>query len=163
MMMKWLLLAALVVVALLAIFTKKTFTVERVINASKEEIWAVLVDTAAYPQWNPVFTDVNGEYVEGAKLINKVRDPKDKIIEMTATVKRVDKPNELNQVGGIPGVITFNHRWLLESVDGGTKVTQHEIDRGIGLWFWNSDWIEPSYSSVLAELEKRLLDINSNQ
>ena len=110
-----------------------------------------------------MFTEVNGEYVEGAKLINKVRDPKKTITEMTAMVRLVDKPTELNQVGGIPGVITFNHRWLLESVDGGTKVTQHEIDRGIGLWFWNSDWIEPSYIDVLLALEKRLSVLRSRQ
>lgn len=31
---------------------------------------------------------------------------------------------------------------------------QHEVDRGIGPWFWNSDWIEPAYtatSEALAE------------
>ena len=160
-MIKWLLLVVVAGAALLAVFTKKTFVVERVIPASKEDIWAVIADTAAYPEWNPVFTEVNGVYKEGAKLINKVRDPENRIIEMTATVKRVDEPNELNQVGGIPGIITFNHRWLLETVDGGTKVTQHEVDRGIGLWFWNSDWIEPSYNNVLVELEKRLSVLES--
>jgi len=162
-MIKWLILAVLVVVALLAIFTKKTFTVERVVDASKEEVWAVLTDTGSYPEWNPVFTAVNGEYIEGAKLVNSVRDPKNVVTDMSATVRRVDHLNEINQAGGIPGVITFNHRWLLESVDGGTKVTQHEVDRGIGLWFWNSDWIEPSYNNVLVELEKRLIDIQNKQ
>lgn len=153
--LKWLLpILALVIVA--GQFTSRTFHVESIIPAPPEKVWAVLTDNQAYPEWNPVFVEVQGAYAEGAKVLNRVRDPDGKFMEMTATVKALTKTRELRQTGGLPGVITFDHQWLLEPVEGGTKVIQHEIDRGFYLWFWNSDWIEPGYRSVNEALAARV-------
>ncbi|MBO9407849.1 SRPBCC domain-containing protein [Shimia sp. R9_1] len=149
-------LPALAFVAVAGAFTRKTFHVETVIPATPEQVWAVLIDTKAYSEWNPVFVSVEGTYAQGAKLQNKVRDPKGNILEMTATVIALNPERELRQYGGIPGVITFDHRWLLEPVEGGTKVIQHEVDRGFYLWFWNSNWIEPAYRSVNDALAREL-------
>ena len=41
------------------------------------------------------------------------------------------------------------------AVDGGTRFVQHEADRGIWLWFWNSDWIEPASTRVLEAFTER--------
>ena len=120
------------------------------------------MDTSAYPEWNPVFVEVAGKYAEGAKMLNKVRDPKGNILEMTAKVKTVHEARELRQTGGIPGVITFDHQWLLEPVEGGTRVIQHEVDRGLYLWFWDSSWIEPAYAKTTKALEERVKDLTSN-
>lgn len=137
--------------------TRKTFHVEIFIETTPEQVWAVLTDTAAYPEWNSVFVAVEGAYTPGAKLLNKVRDPSGRILEMTATVVTLAEARGLRQKGGLPGILSFDHQWLLEPVDGGTRVTQHEVDRGIGLWFWNSDWIEPSYAKVNEALARRAL------
>lgn len=155
--LKWGVPALALIAVAGAFLTKKTFHVERVIAASPEEIWAVLMDTKAYADWNPVFTNVEGQYIQGARVRNTVLDPDGKALEMTAEVRSLAAARELRQYGGIPGFITFDHRWILEPVDGGTRVIQHEVDRGIYLWFWNSDWIEPSYASVLEALEQRSL------
>jgi len=152
-------LGLLVVVAIAAasFLTSKTFRAEIVVPAAPEDVWAVLMDTGSYPEWNPVFVVVDGQYAEGAKLVNKVRDPAGKILEMTAKVRTLTPNRELRQAGGVPGVITFDHRWLLEPVEGGTRVTQHEVDRGAFLWFWNADWIEPAYGKVNEALRDRVL------
>lgn len=150
--LKFAAVAVLIVAVAGALLTRKTFHVEQVIAAPLEDIWSVLMDTAAYPDWNPVFVEVTGEYVEGAKILNKVRDQKGNILEMTAKVTTVREARELRQTGGIPGVITFDHQWLLEPVEGGTKVTQHEVDRGLYLWLWDSSWIEPAYAETLRAL-----------
>lgn len=155
-------LPVLVLLAGTGAFTRKTFHIETVVPATPEQVWAVLSDTDAYSEWNPVFVDVDGTYVQGAKVKNKVRDPEGKILEMTATVKALKPARELRQYGGIPGIITFDHRWLLEPVEGGTKVIQHEIDRGLYLWFWNSEWIEPAYSLVNDALETRIKLLNGD-
>ena len=55
---------------------------------------------------------------------------------------------ELNQVGGIPGILNFDYKWLLEPVDGGTRVVQHEEYHGIGVWFWDESWVEPAYANT---------------
>lgn len=153
--LKWVLPALALVVAA-GQFTRKTFHVETFIAAPPEKVWAVLTDNQSYPEWNPTFVEVQGPYVQGAKVLNKVRDPGGKVMEMTATVKTLTEAHELRQQGGLPGIITFDHQWLLEPVQGGSEVTQHEVDRGFYLWFWNSDWIEPAYRRVNEALDARV-------
>ena len=92
-------------------------------------------------------------------MLNRVREPSGAILEMTATVETLLPSAELRQSGGIPGILTFDHRWLLEPTDGGTKVVQHEVDRGIGLWFWSSDWLEPAYAAANAALVERVRSV----
>ena len=67
------------------------------------------------------------------------------------------KPGELNQGGGIFGILTFDHRWLLEPVEEGTRVTQHEEYRGIWVWFWDAGWVEPSYRKANEALRDRII------
>lgn len=154
-LLKWAVPVLLVVVAAAAVFTKKTFHVETVIAAPPAKVWSILVDTRKYSEWNPVFIAVDGSYAQGQTVINTVRFPDGSDVKMGATVKAFDVRTELRQTGGLPGFLTFDHQWLLEEVEGGTRVIQHEVDRGLWLWFWNSDWIEPAYSKVLEALAKR--------
>ncbi len=156
---KWGIPALLVIVVAGSLATRKTFRVERTIPAPPEAVWEVLLDTAAYPEWNPVFVEVDGDYVKGERVLNKVRDPSGAILEMTALVETLEPRAELRQSGGTPGILTFDHRWLLAPTEGGTRVVQHEVDRGIGLWFWNADWIEPAYSSVNEALAERVQSV----
>ena len=151
------LLTVLIVAVAAAFVTRKTFVVEIWIPAPPEAVWEVLIDTEAYPQWNPVFVEVEGVYVAGKTVLNRVREPGGAILEMTATVETLLPGAELRQSGGIPGILTFDHLWQLESTDDGTKVIQHEVDRGIGPWFWNSDWIEPAYTATSEALAERVL------
>lgn len=154
-------LIVLIVAVVGALATRKTFLVEIWVPAPPEAVWEVLIDTRAYPQWNPVFVEVDGTYAKGETVLNRVREPSGVILEMTATVETFLPNAELRQSGGIPGILTFNHRWLLEPADGGTKVIQHEVDRGIGLWFWNSDWIEPAYAATNDALAKRVQSVTA--
>ena len=57
---------------------------------------------------------------------------------------------------GTRGVLTFDHTWRLEPVADGTRVTQHEEYRGIGVWFWDPAWVEEAYGDGLVALEERL-------
>ena len=152
-------LVVLIVAVVTALATRKSFLVEIWIPAPPEAVWAVLVDTPAYPQWNPVFVEVDGPYVAGKTVLNRVREPGGTILEMTATVETLLPNAELRQSGGVPGILTFDHRWLLNPADDGTKVIQYEVDRGIGLWFWNSDWIEPAYAATNKALAERVLSV----
>ncbi len=160
--LKWTVPPLLVLLTAAAIFTKKTFHVEVFIPAPPEDVWAVLMNTEAYPDWNPVFVAVDGAYTEGEKVTSSVRFPDGSITEMTATVKTLAEGRELRQYLGIPGILTADHQWILEPVEGGTRVTQHEIDRGIYLWFWNSDWVEPAYQKVSDALATRAGEVDTN-
>lgn len=156
--LKWVVPAILVILLAAAAITKKTFHVETVIPASPAAVWAVLTDTESYPDWNPVFVAVQGEYRLGATVKNSVRFPDGTTVDMSAKIKGFEEGRELRQYGGTWGLMTFDHQWLLEPVEGGTRVIQHEVDRGLILWTWNSDWIEPAYQSVLDALEKRVAE-----
>lgn len=148
--------APLAVLGAASACTTREFHAEAVIPAPREEVWEVLTDTAAYPQWNPVFVKINGAYAEGATVRNSVMFPDGNPVDMEARVTTFAPNRELRQTGGIPLVLTFDHRWLLEPVDGGTRVVQHEIDRGFYLWFWDSSWVEPAYATVMEALSEKI-------
>ena len=139
--------------------TTKTFHAETIVAAGPDAVWNVLTDTASYPEWNPVFVAVDGRYVEGTTVTNSVRFPGDQIVAIDAVVEVVAPDRELRQSGGIPGFLTFRHQWLLEPTAEGTKVIQHEVDRGIYLWFWDSSWVEPAYQETLEALKARVAEI----
>ncbi len=155
-LIKWVLVPLLLIIVVLAVTGKKTFHVEIVIPAPPAQIWSVLMDTASYSDWNPVFTKVEGTYRKGGTVKNTVVDPKGSVLNITADVDVLEANRELRQSGGYWGFLTFDHQWLLEPIEGGTKVIQHEVDQGFYMWFWDSSWIEPSYMKVSEALKERV-------
>lgn len=155
--LKWGLGLALLATVILTFTGEKTFHVEIVIPAPPERVWAVLTDARGYAEWNPVFSHVEGEFRQGATVHTTVREPGKPEVVLAAEVVRLVPERELNQFGGIQGFITFDHRWRLEPVEGGTKVMQHEVDRGLWVWFWDSDWVEPAYLRASEALREQVL------
>ena len=147
----------LVTIVLLALFARKTVTAEVTIEASPEDVWAVLTDPTSYSEWNPILVAVEGTFEEGATMAVDMRNPDGSITAMTPRVKELVPGSKLNQFGGIPGVLTYDHTWSLESVDGGTRVVQFEEYRGIGVLFWNPASVEAAYNEANANL-KAVLD-----
>ena len=145
---KWTWIVALLVAGLAAIaaFSRTSVHAELLVPAKPDEVWRVLTDTAAYQDWNPVLFRVEGSFVEGSQVTLHLRQPDGPGLVITTSVRRVVDAQELNQVGGMTGVLTFDHRFLLRAVDGGTQLIQHEVYRGIGIWFWDSSWVEPAYA-----------------
>ena len=160
--MKWvvgLLVLAIITIVGVGLLQTKTFHVETFIAAPPEKVWKVLMDTASYPDWNPTFIKVEGTYEEGSTVTNLVQEP-NKTTSIQAKVKRVLPKQLLNQSGGLPGVITFDHHWKLEPAKAGTMVIQHEIDRGFYLFFWDSSWVQPAYERTSEALRERVLELS---
>ncbi|MCY3829668.1 MAG: SRPBCC family protein [Rhodospirillaceae bacterium] len=149
---------AVLAVAVLAFTGKKTFHVEIAIPAPPAAVWAVLTDARGYADWNPVFTHVAGAFRQGATVKTIVKEPGKPEVTIESEIVRLVPERELNQFGGMRGFITFDHRWLLQSVEGGTKVTQYEVDRGLWVWFWDSGWVEPAYRKASEALRDRVLE-----
>ena len=154
-----------IILPLLGIFlaasfmTSKTFEAEITIAAPPEKVWAVLMDTESYPEWNPTFVAVSPPYALGVKISSRVMKPEGAFIDMTPTVTALVTDRELRQSGGLPGILTYNHSWLLRPVDGGTLVRQIDVDRGAFLWFWDTSWIEPAYQRANQALAQRVLAV----
>ena len=64
---------------------------------------------------------------------------------------------QLNQQGGIWGILNVNHNWLLDPVTEGTRVTNREEWSGIGDLFWDYSWVEPTYKEMNENLKKQVL------
>ena len=150
-------LASLGLLLVASFLTTKTFKAEITIAAPPEKVWAVLMDTQSYPDWNPTFVAVSPPYALGAKISSRVVKPDGAFIDMTPTVTALVTNRELRQSGGLPGVLTYNHAWLLAPVHGGTHVRQIDVDRGGFLWFWDTSWIEPAYQRANEALAARVL------
>ena len=154
--MKYLLSGALVILIAAAVFSHKTYKVERIINAPPEAVWDVLMDTSSYGDWNPVFIKVVGSYQQGGSVQNTFQAPTGEIFDVTNRVTELVPQKLLRQKGGMTGIITFDHQWQLQPVEGGTRVTQYEVDRGIYVWFWDDSWIIPSYTKTLDALAQQV-------
>ena len=130
---------------------------ETVIAAEPEEVWAVITDAPNYKNWNPVITNAEGTYTEGATIINTVVEDGKKPTEIKSKVVKFEPPFHLNQFGGYRGIITFDHHYILEKVDAGTKVIQKEEYTGFYVNFWDSAWVEPAYQRVNEALRNEVL------
>lgn len=135
----------------------KAVYTELFIEAEPEEIWAVITDADNYPRWNAVIVEAKGEYALGSKIRNAVAEPGKKPAKITSVVEVYDPPYHLNQFGGYMGIITFDHHYELERVDGGTKVKQWEDYTGIYVHFWDASWVEPAYQGVNEALRLEVL------
>ena len=143
--------------AVLALTGRKSVSTELFIPASPEAVWVVLSDAAHFSEWNPVIVDVQGVYREGEQVTNRViMDGSEST--MTSRVVRVEPNRLLNQRGGPPGILTFDHTWKLEPVENGTLVRQREEYRGIGVWFWDASVMEPLYGQANEALRAHVLD-----
>jgi hypothetical protein len=109
-----------------------------------------------YPNWNPVMKLIDGEVKEGCKVKYQFIQDADNISEIPASVIQIVPKELLNQKGGLPLILTFNHKYILESSGNSTRVTIHEDYRGIGVNFWNPKPVEEAYARLNFALKKRL-------
>ena len=155
---KWLSLS-LVAIALIAsavLLPRKIVHAELVFRTAPGEVWAALMDTSVQSDWNPIFDSVEGVYEVGATIRygmvtsdGSVTPVRSRVIEMV--------PNKLlNQFGGYPGIITFDHRWILEATPEGTRVVQREEYRGVGVLFVDVGYVPDMYQQGLVALRSRL-------
>jgi len=155
---KWMVgaLSASGVLVALTLTGKKSVTAARVIPYPAEAIWALLMETSQYREWNPILVSAEGQFEPGGTIRYQMKTSDGTTTPVEPLVRRLVAEREINQFGGLRGVLTFNHTWRLEPVAGGTRVTQHEEYRGIGVWFWNPAWVEEAYRKGLAALDARL-------
>ncbi len=155
---KWMiaLLILIAILIILYILGNKSAHSEITINATTQEVWAVLTNTEKIGEWNTVLVPVEGELKEGNTLTYEFYQDSDKPAVMPATVQKIDEGKLINQSGGIPGILTFDHKYILEQADQGTKVTIHEEYRGIMVPFWNPGPVEEAYHRLNKALKERV-------
>lgn len=95
------------------------------IDAPVQRIWAVLVDFAAYPVWNPFLLKVDGVPERGARIRFRFELPRGFRAPACATVTAARVGRELRWAGGVPGLFRAEHYFLLEPVGAATTRFRH--------------------------------------
>ncbi|MDR3080607.1 MAG: SRPBCC domain-containing protein [Streptomyces sp.] len=111
------------------------------IEAEPEQVWKVLTDLDAYPQWNPFITEAavtsDGGLRPGATMRNRL-EQKGESSTFDPTVLEVSAGRELRWLGKIgPGWIgDGEHRFLIERTGRDTvRLTQSEKFSGVAVPF----------------------------
>lgn len=93
------------------------------IDAPPADVWAVLVDGQAYPDWNPFVRALEGDLRVGERIRVRLQPPGGRGMTFRPVVRAVDPPHELRWLGqlGLPRIFDGEHRFVLEPLDGGTR------------------------------------------
>jgi hypothetical protein len=161
------LLAVLVVLVVLGGYTAFALTkstvlrTEIVIDAGPDEVWAVLTDRDAYPEWNPFIVSSTGDLVVGRTISNLLKDVDGKENAFTPEVLAVEPGKELRWLGklGLSGVFDGEHAFRIEEIaPGRVRFIQQERFRGVAVPFmagWLRTKIEPQFRAMNEALARR--------
>ncbi|MGJ7538676.1 SRPBCC family protein [Brevibacterium luteolum] len=123
------------------------------LDASPDEVWAVLADTERYSEWNPSIIESSGTVAPGEKLRSTVMVGEGTVI-FTPTIRTAEPGRELTWSGRmwVPGLADGEHSFLLEALPGGgTRLTQQETLTGV---------VVPFMPSMRADLEADFAEVN---
>lgn len=142
-----------------------TLTARIDIDASPDQVWEVLADLEAYPQWNPFMVSAKGKIEVGATLTNTMRgaDGEDMVFDPTVLV--ADPGEQLRWVGKVPPGLLFDgeHSFVLTEISGGrTRLTQSEKFTGalvLPVQNWLTDDTLPQFHAMNEALAKRVTEL----
>jgi hypothetical protein len=131
------------------------------VDATPDEVWKVLADRAAYPEWNPFIISSTGELTTGATITNVLKDTNGKETTFTPELLAVDPGKELRWIGkiGFGGIFDGEHSFRIEPIDGGrSRLIQEERFNGIAVPFTVSmlnETIKPQFEAMNRALAAR--------
>ena len=103
------------------------------IAASPRQVWAVLADLDAYPQWNPFIRSASGPLAEGAILTLRLVPVRGRAMTVRPKVLAAEPGRLLRWIGSLimPGIFDGTHQFALDDTGGHTRLTQSETFRGV--------------------------------
>jgi hypothetical protein len=102
------------------------------VNASADQVWAVLTDFSSYPIWNPFIYPLKGELRTGSPLEVTIH-PGSQTITYQATMIAVNRARELTWSGRTfsGGVFETTYSFTIEPLEsGGVRLVSHESHKG---------------------------------
>ena len=104
------------------------------IDAGPERVWQVLVDLAAYPEWNPFIVRAEGKLEEGSRLTLRMQPVGARGVTLRPTVLEATAGHRLRWLGriAVPGIFDAEHVFTIQAREGGgTRLVQSEEFRGL--------------------------------
>jgi hypothetical protein len=102
------------------------------IDASPQEVWAILTDLSRYPEWNPLFRSAAGEVTVGKRIaLRSVHPANGRTMTVKPKVVAAEPGTELRWTSSLPGIMTGEHSFVLSPANGGTRLVQSETFRGM--------------------------------
>jgi hypothetical protein len=88
------------------------------INSYPESVWRILIDFAAYDQWNPFINKIIGAPTEGSKIDIYIETPSGKNRKYSPRVTKVEEGRELRWFGksSLPGFLNAEHIFTIEEL-----------------------------------------------
>lgn len=88
------------------------------INSYPESVWRILIDFAAYDQWNPFINKIIGAPTEGSKIDIYIETPSGKNRKYSPRITKVQEGRELRWFGksSLPGFLNAEHIFIIEEL-----------------------------------------------
>jgi hypothetical protein len=88
------------------------------INSYPESVWRILIDFAAYDQWNPFINKIIGAPTEGSKIDIYIETPSGKNRKYSPRITKVEEGRELRWMGksSLPGFLNAEHIFIIEEL-----------------------------------------------
>lgn len=142
---------------------KKEISTEIEIFASADRVWQILMDFAAYPQWNPYIREISGEAKVGSKIKVYMKPEWEKGVTLRPRIIRLEPRKEFTWKGSFffPGILDGEHSFIIEEISGHrVHFIQKEIFKGIVIPIISASWsIEKgttrSFGDMNSALKKR--------
>ena len=107
----------------------KVYEASTAIDAAPEVVWEILMDTAAYPEWDPYAIRIEGSIAPGSKL--RAFSTLSPNRAFPATVTELVPNRAMTWTGGMPfGLFTGERTFRLEPAGAGTRFRVREEFRG---------------------------------
>lgn len=123
------------------------------IDASADAIWRVLVDFAAYPEWNPFIRRLVGDAKVGARLEVTAQPEGRKPMTFKPTVLIAAPSRELRWRGRVlmPGIFDGEHAFIIEPQAKGCRLRHEETFSGL---------LVPLFGAMLADTARSFANLN---
>lgn len=124
------------------------------IAAPAAAVWRVLIDFAAYPEWNPFIRRITGEAKAGARLEVTVQPAGRKPMTFRPTVQVADPDRELRWLGRVllPGVFDGEHAFIIETQAQGCRLRHEETLSGL---------LVPAFGAMLDDTARSFVELNA--
>ena len=140
----------------LMLIGKKSVHSKISIDATPSQVWEVITNTSQYNEWNSVMLLLEGSIKEGDLVKYRFTQEEGKYYDIPSRVKKIIPTSLLNQGGGTFGIITFDHKYILNEKKGETELVVHEDYRGVFVPFWNPEPVQKAYDRLNEDIKNRV-------